>query len=89
MRREYRTSCYGDFDVDIRSMDSLPDRAEHGDGEVGFRLVHDDERRVYRGGSWHDAAVFARAAFRDWDSPGFRSDILGLRLVFDRDEGGT
>ena len=89
MRREYRTSCYGDFDVDIRSMDSLPDRAEHGDGEVGFRLVHDDESRVHRGGSWYYTADDARVAYLLRLNPGLRGAYLGFRLVFDRDEGGT
>ena len=53
---------------------------------IGFRLVHADERRVYRGGSWNFTADLARAAIRDWDPPGYRFVSLGLRLVFDREK---
>lgn len=84
MRREYRTSCYGDFDVDIRSMDSLPDRAEHGDGEVGFRLVHDDADRVLRGRSWDFTSSGARAALNSWSDPRNSGVGLGFRLVWGR-----
>ena len=86
MRREYRTSCYGDFEADIRSTDSLPDRAEHGDGEVGFRLVHDSSLRVNRGGCWDLTAQSARVAYRYRYVPGYRLVFLGFRLV--RDEEG-
>ena len=37
-------------------------------------------RRVFRGGSWVDTAVFARAAYRYSGSPGYRNSDLGLRL---------
>jgi formylglycine-generating enzyme required for sulfatase activity len=47
---------------------------------LGFRLVHDNTDRVYRGGSWSNTADYARAAVRYWDVPGRRGDILGLRL---------
>jgi len=49
----------------------------------GFCLVHDlaDEAGpVVRGGSWYSTADFARAARRSRVNPGFRYDILGLRL---------
>ena len=36
--------------------------------------------RVYRGGSWYYAAGDARAASRNRNSPGIRSNFLGLRL---------
>jgi formylglycine-generating enzyme required for sulfatase activity len=37
--------------------------------------------RVYRGGSWNDAAVHCRVASRYYDSPGFRRYYLGVRLA--------
>ncbi len=37
--------------------------------------------RVSRGGSWYYSAGFARAAYRFSDSPDYRSNILGFRLV--------
>ncbi len=36
--------------------------------------------RVYRGGSWNDAASYARAGYRDGTTPGGRSYALGFRV---------
>jgi formylglycine-generating enzyme required for sulfatase activity len=41
------------------------------------------ERRVLRGGAFGDEAWFVRCAFCGWDSPGFRDDYVGFRLVAD------
>ena len=49
--------------------------------DTGFRLVHDDESRVYRGGSWVFSADVARAASRGRFLPGGRGGSLGFRLV--------
>ena len=39
--------------------------------------------RVYRGGSWSiDSFAHCRVSFRDYSMPGFRSGVLGMRLVF-------
>ncbi len=40
--------------------------------------------RVFRGGSWLYSASGARAAFRNFDAPGFRIRSLGLRSVRER-----
>ena len=37
--------------------------------------------RVIRGGSWSAPAGYCRAAFRDWNDPGFYFNILGFRLA--------
>ncbi len=37
--------------------------------------------RVNRGGGWGNSPRSVRAANRSWNSPGFRSDSLGFRLV--------
>ncbi|MBQ0056498.1 MAG: SUMF1/EgtB/PvdO family nonheme iron enzyme [Bacteroidales bacterium] len=37
-------------------------------------------RRVYRGGSWYYDARHCRVAYRNWDTPHYRSYDLGLRL---------
>jgi formylglycine-generating enzyme required for sulfatase activity len=37
--------------------------------------------RVLRGGSWYNTARYARAAFRDYDTPDYRYGSLGFRLV--------
>lgn len=42
--------------------------------------------RVNRGGSWYSRARRVRAALRDWNSSGIRSDSLGFRLA--RGQGG-
>ncbi|MFZ4526470.1 MAG: formylglycine-generating enzyme family protein [Chlorobium sp.] len=38
--------------------------------------------RVLRGGCWYCFAWYCRSAWRDYDSPGNRSPIVGFRLVF-------
>ena len=37
--------------------------------------------RVYRGGSWYYDARLCRVSYRSYNSPGIRSDNLGLRLA--------
>ena len=37
--------------------------------------------RVRRGGSWHTWPFYARAAFRNWNSPETRYTLLGFRLL--------
>ena len=37
--------------------------------------------RVRRGGSWHTWAFYARASFRNWNSPQTRYTLVGIRLV--------
>ena len=37
--------------------------------------------RVFRGGSWFNDARFVRSAFRSWNEPVVRYDVLGLRLA--------
>jgi formylglycine-generating enzyme required for sulfatase activity len=37
--------------------------------------------RVFRGGSWSGDPQFARVASRSNYSPGYRSDVLGVRLL--------
>lgn len=36
--------------------------------------------RVYRGGSWGGFARYCRAAYRNWNDPGYRHGLLGFRL---------
>jgi formylglycine-generating enzyme required for sulfatase activity len=44
--------------------------------------------RVRRGGSWHTWALYARCAFRNWNTPASRYTLLGMRLLRDVDESG-
>jgi sulfatase modifying factor 1 len=37
--------------------------------------------RVFRGGSWYDAAALCRSTFRYWDVPSYRDYFLGFRVV--------
>ena len=39
--------------------------------------------RVRRGGSWHTWPLYARCAYRNWNSPGTRYTLVGIRLVMD------
>jgi formylglycine-generating enzyme required for sulfatase activity len=39
------------------------------------------ERRVLRGGSWYSDADLCRAANRNRSSPGYRTDLVGFRVV--------
>ncbi len=37
--------------------------------------------RVRRGGSWHTWAFYARAAYRNWNTPSTRYTLVGVRLL--------
>ena len=50
-------------------------------GYLGFRLVHDSDDRVYRGGSWLNDPAYVRVAGRSYYAPGSRNFNLGFRLV--------
>jgi len=43
--------------------------------------------RVRRGGSWHTWPLYARVAFRNWNTPETRYVLVGLRLL--RERGAT
>ena len=40
-------------------------------------------RRVRRGGAWHSFPLWARASFRNWNTPGSRCVNLGFRVAAD------
>jgi len=63
---EWCRDRYGGYDLAVRA----------GDGE---RQVTGSANRVYRGGSFSNAASFARSAYRSYNSPEFRVNGLGLR----------
>ncbi len=46
-------------------------------------IPHGLSRRATRGGSWHNAASTARAAYRSYGYPGDRRNNLGFRLLLD------
>lgn len=41
----------------------------------------DGEVRVRRGGSWHTWAFYARATYRNWNTPDTRYTLVGIRLL--------
>ena len=59
----------------------------YGEGEYALSKTDDptgpaDGRvRVRRGGSWHTWALYARCAFRNWNTPETRYVLLGMRLL--------
>ena len=46
---------------------------------------HSGKVRVRRGGSWHTWPLYARVAFRNWNTPETRYVLLGFRLL--REQG--
>lgn len=44
--------------------------------------------RVRRGGSWHTWPFYARASFRNWNSPTTRYTLVGMRLLREAEETG-
>jgi len=53
---------------------------------LGFRLVHNSARRVFRGGGWYYGPQGARVANRYDGAPGHRNDFLGFRLALEREK---
>jgi sulfatase modifying factor 1 len=45
-------------------------------------------RRVRRGGSWHTWPLYARASFRNWNTPETRYVLVGIRLLREVDADG-
>ena len=45
----------------------------------------DGNVRVRRGGSWHTWALYARCAFRNWNTPQTRYTLVGIRLLRELD----
>ena len=41
--------------------------------------------KVRRGGSWHTWPLYARSAYRNWNSQGTRYALVGMRLVLEVD----
>ncbi|MBY0574486.1 MAG: formylglycine-generating enzyme family protein [Undibacterium sp.] len=44
---------------------------------------------VRRGGSWHTWSLYARSAYRNWNSPQTRYTLVGIRLVMDASPKGS
>ncbi len=47
----------------------------------------DGSVRVRRGGSWHTWPLYARCAYRNWNSPQTRYTLVGMRLLREVDAG--
>jgi formylglycine-generating enzyme len=45
-------------------------------------------QRVRRGGSWHTWSLYARCAFRNWNTPQTRYTLVGMRLLLEETEEG-
>jgi len=57
--------------------------ASYGGAERRCGQGGDGARRALRGGSWYDEPRDARSAFRIWNTPTFRLDLIGFRLAQD------
>lgn len=84
MRQKYRTTCFADALVDYPG--SLEDDPNWKEEVVGFRLVHDEVGRVYRGGTWILTSDLAGEENRYWSFPTVQSAVLGIRLAADWSE---
>ena len=42
--------------------------------------------KVRRGGSWHSWALYARCAFRNWNTPQTRYTLVGMRLLLEAED---
>ena len=49
----------------------------------------DGNARVRRGGSWHSWPLYARVAFRNWNTPETRYVLVGFRLLREQAPGAT
>lgn len=65
---EWTADWYGDS---AYTQSSLNDPKGPADGNV----------RVRRGGSWHTWALYARCAYRNWNTPQTRYTLVGIRLL--------
>jgi formylglycine-generating enzyme required for sulfatase activity len=71
----------GSYHVDGRRSLTLTTSDDDKLMDVGFRLVHDGDNRVFRGGGWDNSAQLARVADRVRGGPANRINFLGFRLV--------
>ena len=73
---------FGLYDMHGNVYEWCRDRyGDYGSEQVGdgLRSVSSSSDRVYRGGSFYDAATRARSASRFGNAPAFRFSSLGLR----------
>jgi uncharacterized protein (TIGR02996 family) len=67
---EWCADEYGPYTADDRTDPDVKD------------INSDDGSRVLRGGSWGDIPLNCRAAFRSWNAPAYRYNIIGFRVCF-------
>ena len=80
------SGCWAYSEEDAAKKDSSSLEPVFRLNDTGFRLAADAEAdRVFRGGSWLNAAGDARAARRGRGRPGYRG-LIGFRLVLDTDD---
>lgn len=84
--KTYKPNAFGLFDLHGNAWEWVQD-CWHGDYNgapvtgVSWETNCKEERRVLRGGGWGIGPSIARAADRDWDTPGYRVNYTGFRLA--------
>jgi len=81
MRQKYRTTCFADALVDYPG--SLEDDPKWREEVVGFRLVHDNQHNISRGGMWSYDQECSRGAYHFNNGWTNSHPALGFRLVWE------
>ena len=79
MRQKYRTTCFADAVEPYEA--SLQDSATWREPVIGFRVVHDSQHNIRRGGMWSYDREWSRAAYQFNNGWTNSHPALGFRLV--------
>jgi serine/threonine protein kinase/formylglycine-generating enzyme required for sulfatase activity len=82
---QYQANAFGLFDMHGNvwewCLDGFDAKAYERDKPTDPFVDHSDDRRILRGGSWHETAGFCRAPFRNWSPSEIRGSSFGFRVV--------
>jgi hypothetical protein len=84
-----QTNRGNNYFTDIPEARRSQDRGERRMGMVGFRIVHEAGHYagIADGNLWYSLGEFARPMYRQFHLPGGQAETVGIRLVWDREEG--
>ena len=79
MRQKYRTTCFADEPLHYEK--SFEDHPHRRGDVVGFRLVHDSQHNISRGGMWSYDREWSAGAYQFNNGWTNSHAALGFRLV--------